>query len=423
MNILVFSIGSAGDVHPFVALALALKARGHDVTFITNGHFEPLVRRVGLEYLELGTEEDYRRVLELPEVWHPTRSFPLVADWGMIRPMRRSFEIIKERNVPGETVVVGPLLAFGARVAQEVLGVPLVSVLLQPTMLRNDRTPPHIPKLPVSSSMPPAWNRFLYWFADVAVIDRVVAAETNAFRAEFGLPPVRRLFANWWFSPTRVLGLFPEWYAPTLVDSMPQLRMTGFPLYDEADRRPLDPELEAFLDAGPPPIAFTPGSAMRHGREFFRAAVEAVRRLGRRAVLISPYRDQLPSPLPPEIRAFDFIPFSRVFPRAAAVVHHGGIGTSAQGLAAGVPQLLMPMAHDQFDNAERLKRLDVARWLPTKQFRPAPVAQALDELINSPHVAAQSRATAERLRQANPLEDSCRLIEDEVGIRDYLATD
>ncbi len=167
-----------------------------------------------------------------------------------------------------------------------------------------------------------------------------------------------------------------------------------------------------FIDAGPAPVVFTPGSAMRHASAFFAAAAEACRITGARGVLVSPFRDQLPVGLPPCIHVVDSIPFSRLFTRAAAVVHHGGIGTSAQALAAGIPQLIMPMAFDQHDNAVRLEQLGVARSLAPRSFRGAAVARLLGALLNSPSVAASCHSLANRLRGEAPLEDACRWIED-----------
>jgi len=417
LNIILIAIGSAGDVHPMVSLGLGLRARGHRITLITNGHFRPLAERVGLDLVELGTVEDYEEVISRPEVWDPAKAPRLVLEWATLKPMRPTVEILQELNVPGETVVAAPVTAFGARIAQEALGIPLVSVLLQPAILRSLTHPPILAGFPASRSMPQIWNRWMYWLADVAFVDRLVAPETNAFRAEFGLPPTRRFFSEWMLSPARILGLFPEWLAGRPADWPAQLRLTGFPLYDESDRVELAAEVEDFLAAGAPPIVFTPGSAMRHGHAFFTQAVDACRRMGHRAVLISRFREQIPYDLPPEIRAFDFVPFSQIFPRAAAVVHHGGIGTSAQGLAAGVPQLIMPLAHDQHDNAARLERLGVARSLPVRRFQGSVVADRLRELIGSPKFRQQARQyAAELLRNQDSLAQSCQVIEEAVSL-------
>jgi len=192
------------------------------------------------------------------------------------------------------------------------------------------------------------------------------------------------------------------------------VRICQFPLYDASDLEPTSSLPTEFLDSGPPPLVFTPGSAMRHASKFFMAAIEACRLLKARGVLISPFRDQIPADLPPTVLALDSIPFSRLFSRAAAVIHHGGIGTVSQALRAGVPQLIMPMAFDQHDNASRLETLGVARSLSPRRFRGPAVARLLGELLGSPSVAASCRSLSGRLQDDAPLAEACRWIEQAV---------
>jgi UDP:flavonoid glycosyltransferase YjiC (YdhE family) len=410
MNVLLIPIGSAGDVHPFVGLGLALQARGHAVTLATNSHFQPLVERAGLRFLALGTLEEFREVLENPDLWHPVKGFKLVMQ-GVLQLMRPTFELVSEHAGDGETVVVAASLALGARVAQEALGVRLVTVHLQPSIFRSVYEGPVLGAFRFDRPAPRALKRLGYWLIDALVIDRILAGTVNAFRAELGLRPVRRLMLDWWNAPERVLGLFPAWFAPIQPDWPAQLRLTGFPLYDERGATALPEGLAEFLDAGTPPIVFTPGSAMWHGEAFFRAAVEACARLGRRGLLLTRHPQQIPALLPDSVRHFDYAPFSQLLPRSAALAHHGGIGTSAQGLAAGIPQLIMPMAHDQHDNAARLERLGVARSLPPKRFTGARVAHALGELLDSPAVARRCREVAGRFEGVDSLGEACRLIE------------
>src|SRR5262249_16894786 len=144
-------------------------------------------------------------------------------------------------------------------------------------------------------------------------------------------------------------------------------------------------------DRGPPPVVFTAGSAMRQGHAFFAAAAEACRLMGRRGLLVTRYPEQLPSPLPEGVGHCRYMPFSQLLARSAALVHHGGIGTTAQAFAAGVPQLVMPMSHDQPDNAARVVRLGVGRSLPPRRFKAPAVARLLGELLSSPEVAARCR--------------------------------
>jgi UDP:flavonoid glycosyltransferase YjiC (YdhE family) len=189
------------------------------------------------------------------------------------------------------------------------------------------------------------------------------------------------------------------------------LVQTGFPLWDERSYAELPAEVQEFLDAGEPPIVFTPGSANVFGKPFFQAAVDACHRLGRRGIVLSRFREQIPVPLPNGVRHFGYVPFSQLLPKAAALVHHGGIGTTAQGLAAGIPQLVMPLAHDQFDNAARLKRLGVGDWIIPSRFRSPAVAATLNDLLGSGAVARACRTVAEKFSGKNGVASAADAIE------------
>jgi UDP:flavonoid glycosyltransferase YjiC (YdhE family) len=411
VHILLVTIGSAGDVHPFAGLGQALRGRGHRVTLVTNGYFEPLARRLGLEFEAVGTAEEYHAATTDPDLWHPSKGFETVARRGILPALRPVYEIIAGHYVPGETVVAASLIALGARLAQEKLGVPLATVALSPLVFRSAYQSPVLPGIPLPAWLPRPAKRFVYWLGDRRVIDPVLAEETNAFRRELGLPPVRRLLDRWWHSPQCALGLFPAWFARPQPDWPSQTCLTGFPLFDERDSAELPDEVKAFLDGGDPPVVFTPGSAMRHGQPFFAAAVAACQQLGRRGVLLTRFREQLPADLPTDVRHFEYLPFSQVLPRAATLVHHGGIGTTAQALAAGVPQLVMPMSHDQPDNAARLERLGVARVLAPRAFRAPAVARALGQLLASAEVASRCRSIAQRSHHGNVVEETCDVLE------------
>ena len=244
-------------------------ASGHRVTVITSAYFEGLVRKAGLDFVGLGSVEHFESVLLHPDGWHPRRGFRVVMQWGVLPWLRTIYDLIAERTMHGETVVVGSLLAFGARLAQEKLGVPMVSVELQPSALRSVHQGPVLPGMPLPDWLPAGLKRLAYRLGNALVIDPVVAPATNAVRAELGLPPVHRLLDQWWHSPERIIGLYPTWYAPPQPDWPPQLVQTGFPLFDERGLTEAAPEVLDFLDRGPP-LVFTAGSAMRQGQAFSR---------------------------------------------------------------------------------------------------------------------------------------------------------
>ena len=403
-DILLLAIGSAGDVHPFVGLGLALKRRGHAVTVATNEHFQPLVERVGLAFTSLGTADEYHRAINNPDIWHPMRGFQTVVEFSMRELAQRVYDLVASRYVPGKTITAGTLLAVGARIAQEKLGVPFATVGFAPAVIRSSIAIPKLPGLPLRDSSPEWLKKFMYWMVDSLMVDRLCGPHINGLRAKVGLPPVRGIMKNWWYSPELNICMWPEPFGKIEADWPANSVLTGFPLYDEAGATPLPPELVQFLDAGDKPICFTPGSAMMFGHEFFTAAADACQRLKRRGVLLTRYPEQIPKSLPAGVIHCAYAPFTQLLPRAAALVHHGGIGTTSQAYAAGIPQLLMPMAHDQFDNADRIARLNLGDWLPRKKFTTPRVSEKLARLLSAPDVAA----ACQRISQQNALlENGC----------------
>jgi rhamnosyltransferase subunit B len=411
MHVLLVPVGSHGDVHPFVGLGQALRARGHRVTFLINEYFGPLVRGLGFEMVPLGEARLFEEAMRDPDLWHPRRAFAVVAR-AVLEHVRLALPRIGELYQPGETVAVGGSLAFAVRLAQETLGIPAATVHLQPGVLHSNFQTPAYPGFETPRWWPRWLKRIFFDLVYARAVDPAIAPGLNALRAELGLPPVRDVMRRWLHSPQLVLGFFPAWFGPPQPDWPPRLRLCGFPLYDERDATPMPPDFDTFLDTGPPPIAFTPGSANLHGRSFFEAAIAACVRLGRCGVLLTRHPAQLPSGIPEGVRHVAFAPFSLLLPRVAALVHHGGIGTAAQGMAAGIPQLVMPLGHDQFDNAARMRDLGIARALLPRRFRGPAVADELGKLCDSPTVADRCRAVAARFAETpRPLESACEAIE------------
>jgi rhamnosyltransferase subunit B len=186
----------------------------------------------------------------------------------------------------------------------------------------------------------------------------------------------------------------------------------GFPLVDrEREANGPPDELDQFLVEGDPPIIFSQGSAVRDVRDFFKVSAEVAHQLGRRAVFLTPHVEQIPKDLPPGVRYFGFVPF-RLPRRAVAHVHHGGIGTMAYTLAAGIPQLTVPLTLDQPDNSWRLKRLGVSDYLRPRKYKTREVVRALGALLESPAVAERCRFYAAKCHAEKSLENICQALEE-----------
>lgn len=411
MRVLVFAHGSSGDVYPQIAIGRALLGRGHEVALIANPYFEAAAARAGLEFIGAGSEAEGRKAIENPELWQRGKGLRVLFD-GVLDAMPETYEIVRQRYQPGRTVVVANALSFGARVAHDKLGVPLASVHLQPVLLRSLNEQPGI-------VTPPSWQpivrplrRVLTAALDRWVFDPAILPRLNQFRAGLGLEPVRRVLKQWVHSPRMVIGLFPPWYGRPQPDWPPNTHLTGFPLFDQAEGEELSEELEKFLDQGPPPVVFTPGTAMAFANRFFAVSAKVCRTLGRRGLLVTRFREQVPAELPSGVMHVEYAPFSALLKRAAALVHHGGIGTASQALAAGIPQLVMPANFDQPDNAARLRRLGVAESVREPRYTEEFAAAALTRLLSSQSVRQACADAAAKIEQAgDPLPPACRHIE------------
>jgi rhamnosyltransferase subunit B len=389
---------------PFIGLGRALRARGHEATLIGSGAGTEAARQEGLGFVELDAPEIRQEPPDITAAAARKPGFLRTLGPHAVRHMRRVYQLVAERYVPGETVVVAQSWLFGARLAQEKLGVPLATVYLQPLLFGSAEDAPGLPRW-----IPRFVPRLIHALIGRAV-DWGLAQAIDTFRAELGLRPASRPVLRWWRSPELVIGFFPEWYSPPQSDWPEQTLLGGFPLYD-ARCQGISAELEEYLAEGEAPLVFSQAWLIKDTKDYFATSVEVARALRRRAVLLTPHPEQLPRSLPAGIRHFGFVPLSTLLPRAAAVVHHGGMGTLGQALAAGVPQLTVPMVLDQFDNSRRLQRLGVSATVRSSAYRPAGITRMLRHLLESPEVAERCRHYAARIHEDKPFEKACVALE------------
>jgi rhamnosyltransferase subunit B len=410
MHVIMIPFGSEGDVNPFVALGIELQHRGHRITMITSAYFAEVARRAGFEFAASLSSEDYLSLIGNPDFWHPLRSTRLLVTRSVIPAISVIYELVKRWYRPGESAVVSGTLALGARVAQDKFGLPLTTVHLQPSAMRSSYAPPVYTGFRWIQHVPRAARPAVYSMID-AVADRVYGGPLNDFRSQLGLPPIKRLFGKWWHSPESTLALFPPWYARPQPDWPAQVSVCDFPLYDAGNSDYPDTDLQTYLADGEAPLVFTSGSAMTSAHDFFAASAMACNLLGRRALFVTKFADQLPRPLPPLVRHVPYAPFSRLLPHAAAIVHHGGIGTAAQALKAGIPQLVAPCCFDQFDNAAHLQSLGVGLTIPRVHYKAASAAAGLHRLLNEPLIRERCAALCARFGSRNALAQAADALE------------
>lgn len=310
MKVIVTTVGSLGDLLPFMVVGEALHQRGHEVVFATNRGYETFVRQSGFGFLPIWDDRHLQKSLDDTILSDPGKAWTIIERDLFQNASEPAYDAIKQISRTGKIVVLSAWTLGGAIRAHRELGIPLCRVFLSPQ------------------------------------------AATLAAEKMDG-------------SVSRELAFFPEWFGARQPEWPANLTYVGFPFYSDAVVPALPPALEAFLGVGAPPVIFTPGSFMRQSRDFFEAGLQACAQLGLRAVLLTPYADQVPA-LPDFARHYPYIALQRLAPRAAAIVHHGGIGTAAQALRAGIPQVLTPLFFDQFDNARHIEGLGVGQRLETR---------------------------------------------------------
>jgi rhamnosyltransferase subunit B len=408
MHVILATVGTDGDVFPHLGLAAALRTRGHQVTLAAPEPYRARALDLGIGFCPLVTTDEAGRMLADPDLWHPFRSGVMMARWGGPLVPRQYEALAALTQSPGSVLVANPGV-LAARLVQEKLGTPTASLLLQPGLLPSAIAPPEMP----GGLTLPAWLprplRSLYWRAVDAAGYMLVGRPLNRTRAALGLPMVRRFF-RWWLSPELVIGLFPAWYAAPQPDWPPQLRLAGFGRFDGA-RGGLPADVRAFCGDGQPPVAFTLGTGMRHAAGFFRKAVAACAALGTRGLLLTKYAEVVPARLPAGVRHCAFAPFRELLPLCGAVVHHGGVGTTAAALGAGCPQLVLPLAWDQPDNAARVARLGAGMTLGLRRRSNGHLACALARLL-APEVADRCRAVARQAGGRDGLEVAADRVEE-----------
>ena len=307
----------------------------------------------------------------------------------------------------GAGLLISQILIFAAPLVAEKTGIRWLSTELQPGAFMSAYDPPVLAPFPALARL----RRSGRWFhAAVFRLARMVGRSwgepVRRLRRELGLGPGKDPLFEGRHSPQLVLALFSAVMGSPQPDWPPNTLVTGFPFYDEA--------VEPFPDDGDgPAVVFTLGSsAVWDAGRFYMESAAAARKLGIRAVLLTgdDPRNQLPAPLPKNVITARYTPYASLFPRASAIVHQGGIGTTAQVLRAGKPMLVVPFGGDQYDNAARVERLGVGRTIRQNRYAADRVAAALEELLGNPAYRGKASEVSRRVHA----EDGVRAASDAI---------
>ncbi|MDQ2745816.1 MAG: glycosyltransferase [Acidobacteriota bacterium] len=392
MKIVLSTFGSLGDLHPLLALAIELKKRGHEIVVNSLEAYREKIDTLGFEFFPLRPDLDPERDRALARELMDAKDGSEMLLRKIILPNLRPMYEDLSAAVGGADVLISSEVVFPARSVAEKTGVKWITTTLAPGTFLSAYDP----------FVPPTaqWLRHLRFIgsgfhgAVYKIVRRMIDSWFTPyyeFRRELGLSDDHNpLFEG--KSELLNLAMFskvlgkpqPDWHSPTL--------QTGFCFYDgQNDLGKMPEDLSAFLENGEPPIVFTLGSAaVMDARDFYEESAKAARILNRRAVLLYGIFNETPVNIDDQIVAFDYAPYSQIFPQAACVVHQGGVGTTAQVLRAGVPALIMPYSHDQPDNAARCVRLGTARTIARGKYTAESAAKELRGILSDVNYKAKA---------------------------------
>jgi rhamnosyltransferase subunit B len=429
-RIVLATLGSFGDVHPYIALALELKSRGHSVRIATSEAYREKMDAAGVELHAVRPDDvmpsldEPDRMSEFIEKFIDQRTgMKEIIERLIIPYLRVTYEDIRDAARDADLLLTHPLTFVGRLVAEK-YNVAWASSVLAPASLFSKFDPLVPPQLPAAHrlfKLHPIFFQVAMSFGrwQTCKLTRAV----NRLRAEEGLPPaaVNPLLEGQ-HSPALVLALFSKVMASPQADYPPNTHITGFPFYDRRDffgETATPRALLDFLDAGEPPIIFTLGSsAFWIAKDFYRESINAALALGRRALLLIGHERNRPASLPEGVAAFEYAPFGEVLPRAVAIVHQGGVGTTGQTLRAGRPQIVVPFSHDQFDNGARVARLGAGRVLPRSAYNTRTATRELQRLLSDESYAERAREIGKIVQSEDGARTACDLIEEKMfGVR------
>jgi rhamnosyltransferase subunit B len=384
MRIFMMAIGSLGDANPIISLGLTLQRRGHEVFVLTTADSDAKIRSAGLNTHVVLSQKDFdawrnKEREQDPDVEN-TKAFVHVA----LPAIAETVRFVWKHKVPGQTIGLGPVvLTSGLMFLREKFGIPVIELQYAPR-------PKYDPQM------------FDVLFGDIM----------GDVAASIGLVRDRSNWLDILCDCDRVIGLYPDWFLDAAdttgcVTAIP----TNYLFVPTDDAQALPDELSRFLDAGAPPLAVTFGSYATTDGNLFEKAIEACGELRQRLVIITKYPEQLPSPLPEHCINVGYVSLQRLFPRLCAVIHHGGAGTIAQAFRAGTPQIVCPMAFDQFINADRVAALGCGSIIDHNDFHEDTLARVISDTLCDPMIGLHTRNIAARFDSSDSSDSICDTIE------------
>lgn len=397
---LVFSgTGTRGDLLPMLAMAAEMQRRGHDCHVLGNDGVAGLAERLGVPFTPIA-----------PAQTNNLTSVEVAFDNYVFASYEPTFDLVRREVERGtELVIVNPESYAASTLMAERYGLPLCRFTLAPYRMFSLEAP----HWPWSEQLT---GRFAHTFRRYTLprlyarryTNPYILSGMNRFRKTLGLAPIDDLRALAG-SITHQICLFPEWYCPRASDWPRALDCVGFPLEEPSGELP--DAVARWIEREGAPLVFTPGTGVVDVKQFFDAAQRCCELLQRPGLFLSPNLEPGRFASCRAILCLDYLELALVLPRAALLVHHGGIGTTARALEASTPQLISPQAYDQPDNGHRISELGAGAMLSRAKLSGEALADVARRLLESDATRRVLSALGQRVRDTKAIAAAADILE------------
>ncbi|QEY17124.1 glycosyltransferase [Cellvibrio sp. KY-GH-1] len=412
-QVVIYALGTGGDIDPMVALGIELMRRGYRVSFLTNDYFQARVSAAGLEFISVGTLEQYHLGNSVT-AWE-SRNHVDNFEHYHAPAFEPAFNFVK--SLVGKNVLVLALgEENGAAAAAEKFRLPYVKMLLSPNIVFSAYSPP----APMKWAIPKRIPRFIVRF----LLRRNRKTRFKVFcrmeHTQAYLATRQRLGCSLTFqtqsNAVLQLGFFPEWFGMPAKDWPTNLKLVGFPLQNRASNQSRN-ELDRFIEQQGAPLIFTSGTGVKDVVELFTEGRKICEQLQVPGVFVGGASGAEILQGSSLCLHLDYIDFEHALSKALAIVHHGGMGTTAQAIKAGIPQLIRPIKYDQPDNADRIYKLGLGTYVMPEQFKAEVVAPMIGNMLQKAKSSKALRFYAEDVNNSRAIVDACDVIERELKIK------
>ncbi|MCX7747755.1 MAG: glycosyltransferase [Clostridia bacterium] len=359
MRMVLVTLGSFGDISPFIWMGKTLAKQGNEIVFLANPYFEKNIANEGFDFRPIGTVEDYRTATtpfiptgnKFSDKGKRINASRRLFNYMFLKPVKVTYEIISELKSK-DMLILNHFYAYGAKLAAEKHGLRNININLSPYWLKTFKKVGSL-----SSFFENKMTKLTNSFIDKQLFNKPI----NNLRKEIGLQPLQKSSIEWMFNGMN-LSLYPGWFQDFKLSDGIKIDFIGFPEHHE-EKVLLPHDIRVFLQKYEKPIVFTPGTAFENNKKFFSEAVLALEKLGKPGIFLTRFKESLPQKLPDNIIYMEFVPLDALLDKCSILVHHGGIGTSYQALKAGIPQIICYRMGEQKENARVLEAAGVCTSL------------------------------------------------------------